>query len=101
MISGYKANNQKYQNIMHKVNNLDIKEELKKKIRGVLERYKISISCMEETEVDALVEKCIEAKSSIPMQSELCYILTGRRKSLDDNDSKISKKDIEDEYYLD
>ena len=101
MISGYKANKQKYQSIIHKINNLSIEEDLKKKIIGAIERYKISISCMEESEVDSLVEKCVEAKSSTPMQSELRYILTGRRKSLDDNDSKISKKDIEDEYYLD
>ena len=86
---------------MNQINNLGIEDDLKKKIIGVIERHKISIVCMQETEVNSLIEKCIEAKSSTPMQNELHYILTGRRKSSDDNDSRITKRDIEDECYLD
>ena len=101
MIGRYRTNNQKYQDIIYKVNNLEIKEELKKKIIGIIQKYKISILCMEEAEVNTLVEQCIESKNIMPIQSELHYILTGRTKSLDNKDSKITKKDIEDECYLD
>ena len=107
MISGYKTNKQKYENSIQYVNNhSNMSEDLKKDVVAIMQKYRISIFCMEEQEVYDLIEQCAEDASSIVFKRELHAITRGSSGYSNDNSyyyesSGIKDKDNDDEYNLD
>jgi len=97
MISEYSKNKQKYEKAIEYVNSHpNISEDIKKEIVQKMEKYRISIYCMEEQEVYELLERCATTDSDQPIKKELhCIIFGGVHNDTKEHKTSSQGKDID------
>ena len=89
MISLYKENEEKYENILQYIRkNNEMTKELKQEIIKVAERYRICIYAMEEQQVIEEIGKCQEEKNVLPLKKHLHEVIFGNSKNTETYESE-------------
>ena len=94
MISLYKENREKYENVLQYIRkNTKLSKELKQEIIKVAERYRLCIYAMEKQQIIAEIEKCQEKKDVLPLKKHLHEVIFGNSK-----DTEVYESEKEYEY---
>ncbi len=94
MISLYKENRGKYENVLQYIRkNTKLSKELKQEIIKVAERYRLCIYTMEKQQIIAEIEKCQEKKDVLSLRKHLHEVIFGNSK-----DTEVYESEKEYEY---